>query len=101
VQNGTVLAGGVEDRILFRLMEQGIVDKNKIRIVTQSDPIEGYPWAVRESLDKKLVEKITQAFLEIKDLQLLLLLRAEGYSRISGKDYDYVRQQARRLGLLR
>ncbi|MDA8234858.1 MAG: phosphate/phosphite/phosphonate ABC transporter substrate-binding protein [Clostridia bacterium] len=101
VQNGTVDAGGLEERILKRLIKKGDVDEKKIRVITKSDPIEGYPWAVRASLDKGLVDTVTQAFLDIKDPQLLDLLRAERYEKITDKDYDIVRQEATRLGLLK
>ncbi|MEW6662609.1 MAG: phosphate/phosphite/phosphonate ABC transporter substrate-binding protein [Bacillota bacterium] len=101
VQNGTVDAGGIEDRILYRLEEKGAVDPQKIKIIAKSDPIEGYPWVVRANLDKKLVDKITRAFLEITDPQLLDLMRAVKYVPISAEDYDFVEREARRLGLIK
>ncbi len=101
VQNGTVDAGGVEDRILYKLEKKGTVDQSKIRILAQSDPIEGYPWVVRANLDQGLVDKITNAFLEIKDPELLDLMRAEGYAKISDQDYKYIEEEAVRLGLLK
>ncbi|KKM10310.1 hypothetical protein SY88_14345 [Clostridiales bacterium PH28_bin88] len=100
VQNGTVDAGGIEDRILYALEEKGIIDKDKIRVLAQSDPIEGYPWVVRASLDRELVEHITDAFLDLRDPDLLRLMRAEGYARVSAADYRYVEEEAARLGLL-
>jgi len=100
VQNGTIDAGGLEERILLRLQEAGTVDASKIRILQRSDPIEGYPWVVRGKLDKGLVERITNAYLGINDPELLKLLRAEGYVRITDQDYNFVREQSRRFGLL-
>jgi len=100
VQNGTVDAGGIEDRILYALEEKGIIDKDKIRVLAQSDPIEGYPWVVRASLDRELVEHITDAFLDLRDPDLLRLMRAEGYAKVSAADYRYVEEEAARLGLL-
>lgn len=101
VQNGKVDAGGLEGRILNKLIEDGKIDKNKIRILAKSDPIEGYPWCVRDSLDPQLEAKIVDAFLSIKDPELLKLLRAEGFARVKAEDYAYVEQEARRLGLLK
>lgn len=100
VQNGAVDAGGLEERILLRAQEAGTVDASKIRILQRSEPIEGYPWVVRGKLDKGLVEQITAAFLEIKDPELLRLLRAEGYAKVTDREYEYVRQQSKRFGLL-
>lgn len=101
VQNGTVDAGGVEDRILYVLEEKGVVDRNKIKVLAKSDPIEGYPWVVRASLNRELVERIVNAFLDIRDPELLKLMRAEGYARVSPADYLYVEKEALRLGLLK
>lgn len=100
VQHGKVDAGGLEERILVRLQDEGKVDRTKLRIIQRSDPIEGYPWAVRGKLDKGLVEQITNAFLGINDPALLKLMRADGYARVSDRDYDYAREQCRRFGLI-
>jgi phosphonate transport system substrate-binding protein len=100
VANGQVDGGGLEDRILYNLEDQGTVDKDSVRVIEESDPIEGYPWVVRSALSDDLKEQITQAFLNIEDPGLLNLLRAQGYQRVDAKDYDYVEEQARELDLL-
>jgi phosphonate transport system substrate-binding protein len=100
VANGSVDAGGVEERILDRLIDQGRVDKTKIRKIKQSDPIEGYPWVVRSKLDKDFVEKVTNAFLNLKDPEILKLRSADGYGRVAAKDYEFVREQALKFSLL-
>ncbi len=100
VANGKVAAGGLEDRILYELEKQGTIDKSKVRTIKQSAPIEGYPWVVRDSLSSKKKQEITDAFLNMKDLKLLDLLHAEGYAKVKASDYDYIEQQAKKLGLL-
>jgi len=100
ISNGGVDAGGVEDRILYRLEDEGAVDGETIRVIEESDPIEGYPWAVRAAISDELKEQIAQAFLDIEDPALLDLLRAQGYQRVEPEDYDYVEERARELGLL-
>ena len=100
ISNGGVDAGGIEDRILYRLEDEGAVDEETIRIIEESDAIEGYPWAVRTALSEDLTEQIAQAFLDIEDPALLDLLRAQGYERVEPENYDYVEERARELGLL-
>ncbi len=100
VANGRVDAGGLEDRILYDLEEEGIIDKSKIRVIEESAPIEGYPWVVRDALSDKTEKELTEAYLSIEDPELLDLLRAEGYKKVQASDYDYVEEQARKLGLL-
>jgi phosphonate transport system substrate-binding protein len=100
VANGGVDAGGLEDRILYDLIEDGAVDGGSVRVIEESEPIEGYPWVVREALSDELKEQIAQAYLDIEDPALLDLLRADGYERVEPEDYDYVEDQARELDLL-
>jgi phosphonate transport system substrate-binding protein len=100
VQNRTVDGGAVERRIMNRLFESGGADSNAIRIV-EEELVEGYMWVVRAALDRALVDRVTNAYLEITDSELLRLMRAEAYTRVSATDYDTIRTEARRLGLLR
>ena len=100
VANGRVAAGGLEDRILYDLQEEGIVEEGSVRVIEESEPIEGYPWVVRDDLPDETEQEITDAFLGIEDPELLDLLRAEGYERVEAADYDYVEEQARKLDLL-
>lgn len=101
VQNGKVDAGGLEGRILNKLITDGKVDPSKIRILAKSDLIEGYPWVVLDSMDKNLEDKIIDAFITMDDQELLALMKAEGYGRVTGEDYKYIEEQAARLGLLK
>jgi phosphonate transport system substrate-binding protein len=100
VANGQVAAGGLEDRILYDLQEEGIIGKNKVRVIEESALIEGYPWVVRDDLPDKDEQALTDAYLNIEDPELLDLLRAEDYKRVQASDYDYVEKQARKLDLL-
>jgi phosphonate transport system substrate-binding protein len=100
VANGQVDGGGIEDRILYRLQDEGVIDAGSVRVIGESDEIQGYPWAVRNALPDDLKMDIAQAFLDIDDPALLDLLRADGYERIEAGDYDYVQEQATELDLL-
>jgi len=99
VQNGAVDGGGLEERVMLRLIDQGKLDKSKVRVI-QRIAVTGYPWAVRAKLDPALVDKITNVFVNIKDQDLLKLLRAESYVKIKDADYEYVREQGLKFGLL-
>ncbi len=100
VANGQVDGGGLEDRILYRLQEEGVIDADSVRVIDESDEIQGYPWVIRNALPDDLKQEVAQAFLDIDDPAILDLLRAEGYERIEAGDYDYVQEQATELELL-
>ena len=100
VANGSVDAGGLEDRIFYDLRDEGTIDKNAVRVVAKSEPIEGYPWVVRNALPDEEKQALADAYLNMKDPKLLDLMRAQSYERVTAKDYDYTEKQARALGLL-
>jgi len=100
VANGGVDGGGLEDRIFYKLVDEGTVDGDSVRTIEESGPIEGYPWVVRDALSDDLKEQISQAFLNLDGPELLDLLRAEGYERVKPEDYDYVEEKASELDLL-
>lgn len=100
VANGTAAAGGVEKRIMRRLIDQGAVNGDQLRVV-QEMLVEGYPWCVRSALDGALAARIADAFVSVRDAELLRLMRAERYARVSAEAYEEIRREARRLGLVR
>ncbi|MBP1759287.1 MAG: phosphonate transporter, periplasmic phosphonate-binding protein [Firmicutes bacterium] len=99
VQNGTVDAGGIEGRILNRLIANKTVDPSKIRIIDKH-LVEGYPWVVRDSLDKALEEKIIHSFLDMNDSELLTLMRAKRFTQVTDADYAEIEKEANRLNLI-
>jgi phosphonate transport system substrate-binding protein len=100
VAGGRVDAGGLELRILRRLEREGVVEPAALRVVAE-ERVMGYPWVGRTALGQRLLDDVSDAFLRIDDPVLLDLLRAKSYARVSPADYDEVRREAGRLGLLR
>lgn len=99
VQNKAVDAGGIEGRILQKLIAKGTVDASKIKVL-EKHLVEGYPWVVRDGLDKGLEDKLVQAFMDIKDPVLLDLMRATSFAKVTDANYIEAEQEAKRLGLL-
>lgn len=99
VQNGTVDAGGIEGRILNRLIANKTVDASKIRIIDKQ-LVEGYPWVVHDNLDKSLEEKIVNSFLGMKNPELLTLMRAKSFTKVTDANYTEIKKEANRLGLI-
>lgn len=100
VENGKVDAGGVEGRIFNKLVAEGKADKSKFKILAKSEPIEGYPWVMQDSMDKAVEQKVVDAFLSLDDKELLKLLKAERFETVQANDYAVIETEAARLGLL-
>lgn len=99
VLNGSADAGGLELRILHRLEEEGTVPEGALRVVETREVV-GYPWVAREGLTQTAEDAIADAFVGMTDPELLQLMRAEEYLRVSEADYEELRTLADELGLL-
>ncbi|HZD00079.1 MAG TPA: phosphate/phosphite/phosphonate ABC transporter substrate-binding protein [Actinomycetes bacterium] len=99
VLGGSVDAGGLELRILHRLERDGSVPKGALRVIA-TRKVMGYPWVVRQPLGDGTRAALVRAFTSISDRDLLDLLRAERYAPVTAGDYQEVRQQAARFGLV-
>lgn len=91
VQNGHAQAGGLSKPIFESLVQSGLVDPNKVKVLAESKPYPQYPWTMRSNLKPELKEKIRAAFLNLKDPEVLKPFKADGFGPISDKDYDVVR----------
>jgi phosphonate transport system substrate-binding protein len=97
VQTGKADAGGLSKTIFQSLTERGVIKPEKVKVIAESKPFPEYPWVLRSSLMPQLKERITDAFLNIKDNAILKTFKADGFARITDKDYDVVRDLARVL----
>lgn len=91
VQNGHAQAGGLSKPIFEALVQRGMIDLNKVKVLAESKPFPQYPWTMRSNLKPELKAKIRAAFLELKDPEVLKPFKAEGFGPASDKDYDVVR----------
>jgi len=99
VLRGNVDAGGLSQTIFTSLVEKGTVDKTKVVVIAESDPIPEYPWVMQSDLSPELKEKVRLSFLNLKDNGILKTLKADGFSPIRDSDYDVIRKAARILNL--
>ncbi len=91
VQNGHAQAGGLSKPIFESLVQSGVIDGSKVKVLAESKPFPQYPWTMRSNLKPELKEKIRTVFLNIKDPEVLKAFKADGFGPVSDKDYDVVR----------
>ena len=80
VQNGNAQVGGLSQPILERLLEKGVIKKDKIRVLSVSNPYPNYPWTMQSYLKPELQKKIRDAFLNLKDPEIMHNLKADGFT---------------------
>ena len=99
VQNGQVPAGALSKAILDTLFARGMVDRAKLVEVALSDPIPNYPMTLQGNLAEPLKAAIREAFLGLRDPEVLRAFRVEGFAPTNDAAYDILRETARVLDL--
>ena len=99
VQNGHAQAGGLSKPIFESLVNRGIINLNKVKVLKVSADYPQYPWAMRKDLDPALKAKVRAAFLGATDKAVLKPFKAEGFGAMEDKDYDVIRALAKKLNL--
>lgn len=99
VQNGNADAGGLSEVIFGYLLERGLIDKSKVKVIGYSPYYPQYPMTLRSSLASELKQKISQAFLDLENEKVLAAFGAEGFAPVTDTDYDVIREMAQILGI--
>ncbi|MFV8403464.1 MULTISPECIES: phosphate/phosphite/phosphonate ABC transporter substrate-binding protein [Dermabacter] len=94
VQNGNADAGGMSLPIYERMVEEGVIDPEKVVKVQESEPYANYPWTMQSNLPEDVKGKLRAAFLELEDPAVLEPFDATGFEEVTDADYDAVRDLA-------
>lgn len=105
VESGRVDAGVLNASVWEKLVEDGKVDTDKVRVYTTTPTYFDYNWTVRGDMDPKLVERIKQAFLKLdpenpEHKVILDLQRASRFVETKPENYEGIEEAARAAGLL-
>jgi len=91
VANHKVAAGGLSMPIYNRLIKEGKIDANAVRVLAASPAIPEYMWTFREGIDPAFKEEIRKAFTNVTDPEALKVFRAEAFIPCVDSDVDRVR----------
>ncbi|MDR3590893.1 MAG: phosphonate ABC transporter substrate-binding protein [Negativicutes bacterium] len=102
VKNRKVDAGADSDKTYAKMKQEGLISDQDIKVIYESDPIPGSPWAWRKDLSPEWKTKIKDIFLNMDKEAPEVLDRkkaVEGYVAITDDDYNIVRETAKILNL--
>lgn len=99
VESGRAPVGGLSEQIFRTLLQRGIVQRDRLVDVAFSDPVPNYPMVMQGDLAPELQQAIRDAFLNLRDPELLRNFRVEGFAPTNDAAYDILRETARILNL--
>lgn len=103
VKNRKVDAAACDDVTFNNMKEKGMITDGDAKVVNQSDPIPGSPWAFRKDLPPDLKAKIKEAFQNVakEDPSALSAYggKVEGYEPTDDANYNVIRETAKILNL--
>jgi len=99
VQAGQVPAGALSKPIFDNLVSRKMIDPAKVVQLDLSPPIPNYPIVMQGRLAPELKAAIREAFLTLKDPQVLKAFRVEAFAPTDDAAYDILRETATILKL--
>ncbi len=86
-----VAAGGLSMPIYQRLLKEGKIAADSVRVLAESPAIPEYMWTFRPGLDPAFKKKIRKAFIDVTDPEALKVFRAQSFIPADDSDVDQVR----------
>lgn len=97
VQAGQVPAGALSEPIFRTLIERKVIDPGKVVRLDVTAEIPNYPIVMQGTLAPQLRQAIREAFLGMRDKDVLKSFRVEGFAPTTDKAYDVLRETAQIL----
>lgn len=99
VANGNADVGGLSEDIWGYMNDRKLIDASKVKVLGYSKGYPQFPWTMRSNLKPELKQKIRQAFVDLKDPEVMKNFKAEGFTSVTDKDYDVIRDMGKILKL--
>ncbi|MGH8689584.1 MAG: putative selenate ABC transporter substrate-binding protein [Burkholderiales bacterium] len=98
--------GALNASVWDKLVERGDPNAKAVRVIATTPPYHDYNWTVRGDLDRRMVEKLTEAFLALDPgnpvhKEILELQRASRFVPTRPENYKGIEEAARASGLLK
>jgi phosphonate transport system substrate-binding protein len=103
VESGVVEAGALDESIYKSMIDEGKLDRAKIRVFYTSKPFVDWCYVARKDVpdaEQKKFAKALEALTAGKDDQVLKILRAKQFVAANDQEYVNIRQIVRELKLL-
>ncbi|WP_428263437.1 putative selenate ABC transporter substrate-binding protein [Haliangium sp.] len=106
VESGRVQGGVLNMQVWERMVAEGQIDTDKVKVIWTTPPYVDYVWTARAAVPEELRARFQKAFLTLSPdnpahQPVLERLGAEAYVPAQPSDFDAIEAVARKVGLLR
>ncbi|TDT44511.1 phosphonate transport system substrate-binding protein [Halospina denitrificans] len=104
VESGAYQVGALNYTVWDKLVEEGDVDTDKVRVIWKSPTYPDYQWTIRGDVNERFgdgfKERVKEALLSMEDPELLESFPRSGFIPASNDDYSTIREVGQETGLL-
>jgi phosphonate transport system substrate-binding protein len=101
VANKKVTAGAIDSAYFDKMIEKGLIKKEDFKIIWKSDKLFQYPFVVHKDTDEETIAKLQDAFLNLKDKEILDAFAADGFVKATHENYKAIEKAAEADGRLK
>ncbi|MFC4769335.1 phosphate/phosphite/phosphonate ABC transporter substrate-binding protein [Effusibacillus consociatus] len=94
-------AGAIDSAYFDKLIAKGEIKKEDYKIIWKSSELYQYPFAVNKDVSDDMVKKLQDAFVNLKDKEVLDAFAADGFVVTKDNDYAAIRKVAESEGRLK
>ncbi len=104
VESGAYQVGALNFAVWDKMVEEGEIDTDKVRVIWKSPAFPNYQWTIRGDVDERFGEgfkdRVQQALLDMDDPELLASFPRERFVPVSNEHYDPILEVGREIGIL-
>lgn len=104
VESGAYQVGALNYAVWDKMLEQGEIDTDKVRVIWKSPPFPNYQWTIRGDVDERFGEgfsdRVQQALLNMDDPELLASFPRKSFIKVGNDAYEPIRKVGREIGIL-
>lgn len=94
-------AGAIDSAIYEKLAEKGEINKDDYKVIWKSEKLFQYPFATSKEVSDETVKKLQDAFVNLKDKEILDAFAADGFVVTKDEDFAAIRKVAEEEGRLK
>jgi len=105
VENGTYQVGVVNYAVWDKELKDGIINTSRVKVIWKSLKYPDYQFSIRGDVDKEFgkgfTKKVQNAFLKIKDKEILATFHRSKFIKATNSEYEIIEGVAQTVGLIK